>query len=82
MKKILFILVVSVTLLGCDDKKSVQSINDSPQPDVAECIVVLDSCEYIKQNTYIYTIYTHKGNCKFCEQRRKDEISKLVTNKI
>ena len=37
-------------------------------------IIVIDSCEYLRE----YHMLTHKGNCKFCEERRKAELENLV----
>ena len=39
-------------------------------------VVIMDSCEYIEY-TRAYG-FQHKGNCKFCEQRRKQELKDLV----
>jgi hypothetical protein len=40
---------------------------------------IIDSCEYIGEiRDYNTDILTHKGNCKFCEERR--EVSKGLTN--
>ena len=44
-------------------------------------VIVIDSCEYlIKErketrghNGYGFGLMSHKGNCKFCEERRKQE---------
>lgn len=44
-------------------------------------VIVIDSCEYlIKErkeacghNGYGWGFMSHKGNCKFCEERRKQE---------
>jgi hypothetical protein len=34
-------------------------------------IVEIDSCEYFRNYTRgFHYVYTHKGNCKFCEIRR------------
>lgn len=45
------------------------------------CIVVIDSCEYLHVCLYDGAWkFTHKGNCKYCEERRKKELEKL-TNK-
>lgn len=41
-------------------------------------VVVLDGCEYLM---YDNRMVVHKGNCKFCEQRRKEEMQCLI-NKI
>lgn len=37
-------------------------------------VIVVDSCEYL----YDYHRLAHKGNCKFCEERRKVELENLV----
>lgn len=34
-------------------------------------VIVIDSCEYIITPSYTYSGITHKGNCKFCEERNK-----------
>lgn len=35
-------------------------------------IIIVDSCEYLRcPTTHNYWVLTHKGNCKFCEQRRR-----------
>ena len=36
--------------------------------------IVIDSCEYIEA----FNRLAHKGNCKFCAQRRKQELKQLV----
>lgn len=45
------------------DKKGTLSLNGYRQ-------VVIDSCEYIEGD---YSL-AHKGNCKFCAERRKKEL--------
>lgn len=34
-------------------------------------VIVIDSCEYIYIYGYSRVGITHKGNCKFCEERRR-----------
>ena len=43
-------------------------------------IMVIDSCEYICNETYGIGnyVYTHKGNCRFCAERRRKEINEYV----
>ena len=36
--------------------------------------IVIDSCEYIRGANKI----AHKGNCKFCKERRQKELEELV----
>ena len=67
--KILLISILSVLLFSCG------SDNNKKIVDGYE-IVVIDSCEYIKNNEYIamrnISFISHKGNCRFCEDRKKD----------
>ena len=44
-------------------------------------VIIIDSCEYIVYHEYTaatagYGYMAHKGNCKFCEERRKKELEK------
>lgn len=36
-------------------------------------VIIVDSCEYLKSNYDRSRSITHKGNCRFCEQRRRNE---------
>ena len=38
--------------------------------------IVYDSCEYVRINDY--HVYAHKGNCRFCADRRRRELKDLV----
>lgn len=41
--------------------------------------VVIDSCEYLytDEGTFGQTVF-HKGNCKFCEERNKKLVNKII----
>lgn len=46
-------------------------------------IVVMDSCEYLKMRDCTggyqgFGYFAHKGNCRFCAERRKQELKELV----
>ncbi len=47
----------------------VQETLNKHEIDYAE-IIVFDSCEYIKYRVHTANAITHKGNCKFCKQRK------------
>ena len=36
-------------------------------------IITIDSCEYLIKTKPYYSYFTHKGNCKYCEQRKNKE---------
>ena len=41
-------------------------------------IIIIDSCEYINRGVYGGAVLVHKGNCKFCAERRKQELKELI----
>ena len=71
MKKIILLALSAVMMVGCGFKK---------QPDYQRIdkwqIMELDSCEYIQADGYHG--YVHKGNCRFCKERRKKELKEVV----
>ena len=68
MKKIALLALASLIMVGCaKDGKTDRS---------DFVIVEMDSCEYIKWNASYG--FQHKGNCKFCKERRQKELKELV----
>ena len=45
-------------------------------------IVVIDSCEYLKKDDWAgyqgFGYFAHKGNCRFCAERKKKELKELL----
>ena len=37
-------------------------------------VIEIDSCQYVVG----YNVLAHKGNCRFCKERRQKELEKLV----
>ena len=73
MKKILLLALTTLMIVGCRQP----AISDTKE---GLEIVNIDSCEYIKCYTYGFNsyVYSHKGNCRFCEERRQKELEELV----
>ena len=69
MKKLL-LLALPLMIVGCSDVKYTKHQTTTQEVGVFE----YDSCEYIT----IYHGVSHKGNCKYCQQRRKQEIKELI----
>jgi hypothetical protein len=73
MKKILFILLIS--LFGCvnttPNVKRVQTEFKIMEFYGPLYIVEVDKCEYLFGEWGNATVFTHKGNCKFCAERSK-----------
>lgn len=58
------ILLCAAIVAGCDN-------NGKP---IGYTYVELDSCEYVAG----FNQLAHKGNCRFCKERRQKELEELV----
>ena len=73
MKKTILLLMVITSMISCNEYNPDGSYKtNTPAGDFS--VVKIDSCEYIRS---AYKI-AHKGNCKYCTERRKQELKKLV----
>ena len=81
IKNGLSVLLVAVIFCGCNNP---QETNRSERFDNQKFtnyvaygkniqIVEVDSCEYLYSYNFNATWMTHKGNCKFCNERSKGE---------
>ena len=80
MKKLILLALTSLIMAGCvyeteaeiEEQKRLNGFN----------IIVIDSCEYLKKKEgggYLgYGFLAHKGNCRFCKERRQKELEELV----
>lgn len=71
-KKILLFAVAAFMMIGCDDISDVDNLRT----------IVVDSCEYLYKEVPTtggpYAAMAHKGNCRFCKERRQKELKELV----
>ena len=69
MNKFAYVLLASIILLGCEkDGKTLYKING-----VQLKTYNIDNCEYIGNIMWgSRDSLTHKGNCKFCAERAKN----------
>ena len=72
MKKII-LLALTVLIIGCDQQ---QYANDITKDDFGVC--VYDSCEYLIAVYGYKGFLAHKGNCRFCKERRQKEMKELI----
>ena len=72
MKKIILLALISLMMVGC--RLSVE--DDTKRCTEYYHVIILDSCEYYS-NTSNFDL-THKGNCRFCKERRQKELEELV----
>ena len=74
MKKFILLALTALMMVGCREV-SVEKVHVKE----GERIISIDSCEYIERNVYYGTMLVHKGNCRFCKERRQMELEELVT---
>ena len=73
MKKIILLALAALLMAGCNEK-STQS-----KELCGTGIYIVDSCEYVGWAIGSRAgILAHKGNCRFCTERRKQELEELV----
>lgn len=72
MKKIILLALTALMMVGCDYNSN--SNIDTETEGTLYGTIIIDSCEYIKG----YHRLAHKGNCRFCKERRQKELEELV----
>jgi hypothetical protein len=81
MKKLMLIgFAIIMALTSCDC--SYTPTKEPPKIDGYD-VVTIDSCEYLKEKFWDgyngYGYFAHKGNCRFCRERRQKEMQELIT---
>ena len=81
MKKVIILALTALMMVGCvcksdakiEEQKCLDGFN----------IKVVDSCEYLYKEIPAgyagYGFMAHKGNCRFCKERRQKELEELIT---
>jgi len=84
MEKIILLALTALMILlaftalimaGCDVKQP--NTNTEASENIRRLgyeVIVVDNCEYIRGNKKL----AHKGNCRFCKERRQKELEELV----
>ena len=73
MKKIILLAFVILIMVGCSENCTQPIELNSTRT------YIVDSCEYVGRDIGSrYGILAHKGNCRFCAERRKQELESLV----
>ena len=71
-KNTIVLALITSMIVGCD-KNSNRNIDTKTEGTIYGTIMV-DSCEYIRGEYKL----AHKGNCRFCKERRQRELEELV----
>lgn len=72
IKKLILLAFISLVIVGCRYTRTEVNVVKASNPVIIVDENTLDSCEY-------YPRYGHKGNCRFCKERRQKELEELVT---
>ena len=71
MKKTILLALTALMMVGCGTEQRVKyKVSDD------YIIVEIDSCEYVKY--YATYGFQHKGNCRYCAERRKQELKEMI----
>jgi len=85
----ILLVIIAVGIMFCSNQETEQT--PLPQSEIIDWregpvvgrlvghevhVIVIDSCEYLVISGGVRESLTHKGNCKFCEERRRNEINK------
>lgn len=74
MKKILLLALTTLMMVGCTEKDSNGHIAINTGNVNNPTISIIDSCEYVN---WSYRL-AHKGNCRFCKERRQKELKDII----
>lgn len=74
MKNIMLLILTTLIMVGCDYNSN-RNI-DTKTEGVVYGTIIIDSCEYIRGKDKL----AHKGNCRFCKERRQKELEELQRN--
>jgi len=80
MKKIILLALTILMVAGCYQVKAGHGEQINLVGDYQVKTIVYQGCEYVVMESYFYKrlVITHKGNCRFCAERRKKELKELV----
>ena len=76
-----FLLVLAVFMMvGCYQAKAYHDKKISLVGDYRLEVIEYQGCEYVVIESYYQkrVAITHKGNCRFCKERRQKELEELV----
>ena len=84
MKKIITLALLAIIMTGCEQTELNENLKHFGESMKNEpilrggMIVTIDSCQYVVGDVYCGNIYTHHSNCRFCKERRKQELKIFV----
>jgi len=74
MKKIILLALAALMMVGCSNQNNIAKSVEEGDFSTTE----YDSCEYLLRIGSSHGYLAHKGNCRFCKERRQKELNELV----
>ena len=68
MRKVIIFIIALLTLTACNETRKTKTVDNVSG--TAFDVIEVDSCEYLIGSAGYKGYMAHKGNCKYCEQRR------------
>ena len=80
MKKIILLILTVLMMAGCYQVKANHKKNIELVCDYELESIEYQGCEYIIMQSHFkqHGTMIHKGNCKYCKERRQKELKELV----
>lgn len=80
MKKIIFIALTALMMAGCYQAKAYHDKQIELVSDYRLSAIEYQGCEYVvmQSNWKQHGTMIHKGNCRFCRERRQKELEELI----
>ena len=87
MKKIILLALTALVMMECTSSGGKTNVKPQTSSNGFQTIVI-DTCEYLIKSEYHskdynstewgYGYMSHKGNCRFCKERRQKELEELI----
>lgn len=75
IKKTILLALTALMMVGCNQPtENIEAPLGGNMFTTAYQTIMVDSCEYIVRQSKL----AHKGNCRFCKERRQKELEELV----
>ena len=80
MKKIILLALAALMMVGCYKAKAYHNKHIDLVGDYILSTIEYQDCEYIVMQSHWkqHGTMIHKGNCKFCKERRQKELKELI----
>ena len=72
------LLLLTLILTGCNEPKPQQPVAIKTKYGLTFEIIEVDHCEYVITAQGRRGYMAHKGNCKYCEERREKQLKYIL----